>query len=86
VWSIEMRDFKDVMERIKNEVPDSFEKKKEMLAAIDSRIDSYYYTAPEAMPQRWGEATDILMMYVPKVKEDWQCNIANIFNDTEETT
>ena len=79
-----MRDFKEVMEKIKKEIPESFDKRDEFIMSIDDRIESYHYTAPEIMGIRWKEAASILSRYIPEPKEEWQINVAKIFNGTKE--
>jgi len=76
-----MRDLTKLIEIIKKEVPENFEKRNDLFYALDDRADSYLYTAPEIIPERFGEVAEILNDYLGSPDIEWKQKIADIFNN-----
>ncbi len=81
-----MRDLISVVSQIKEEVPDTFERKKELIAQLDDRCNSYFYTAPELMWLRWQEVGETLGLELGEPDTDWKKRIVDIFSDTTKST
>ena len=75
-----MRDLKTVIDRILNEVDADYQNKAELEGQLNSVVQSYYYTAPEAMYLRWNEAAAILEQELGEPDTEWKKNIQRIFN------
>lgn len=74
-----MRDFPKVIEAIKKQIPTDFDKRESLIKALDDRVDSYYYTAPELISDRWGEVMHILFSNLGDPDTAWKETIAGIY-------
>lgn len=78
-----MRNLVDVCSQIIEEVPDTFEQKPYLVDHLQEVCESYIYTAPEAIPGRWGQVSYILDKFLGEPDADWKKNIVKIFGDQE---
>lgn len=73
-----------VLEAIKKLVPQDFPQRENLLAALNDTISSYKYTAPEAIGQRWRQASVILGEFLGDPKEDWKKEIVMVYANAKD--
>ncbi len=70
----------DVIDQIRAEIPDDFEKKRELEVELDRVRRSALYSAPEIMTTRWNQAAEVLNRLLPAPPAaPWQERIRQIF-------
>lgn len=78
-----MRNLKTVVDQILNEVDPHYEHKETLERRLNAVVQSYYYTAPEAMYLRWNEAAAILEQELGEPDTVWKKAISRIFSGVE---
>lgn len=76
-----MRNIITIMDRIFEEIPDTFDLKYTVQIRFDKIKNSTLYTAPEAISFRWRELAEALLHFLGEPDEDWKIKIQNIFAD-----
>jgi hypothetical protein len=74
------RNIVDVMEQIKNEIPDDCQIRDTLLDGLESIKESALYTAPEANFNNWNRLVDLLGCYLDEPDNPWKQNIQKIMS------
>lgn len=79
---VDMRDFSKIIEQIKKEVPDDFPQRVRLFKALDSKVDSMNFAAPEVWGLIWGETGEILGLFLGEPNGLWRNKVVAIFSDS----
>lgn len=74
------RDIEKLIERIKKEVPITWDLRQPFLDAIESMMATTRWTSPEIRYIRFEKLSDILERYLGRPDDEWKQQVWKIFN------